>query len=124
MASNHGFLVGQNLGFIGVGTMNTAIIKGILNVYKSEKNLGHFSVPIYISPRGREKAKALKEKYGDDLIKVCKDNQDVLRKADVIFLGVRPEQVITDYLFSIIENILYLLAIFVIVFFKNISSTS
>ena len=105
MASNSGFQVGQKLGFIGVGTMNSAIIKGILKVYKSESNLEHFSVPIYVSPRGKVKSEALKEEYGHDLIKVCNDNQDVLRKADVIFLGVRPEQVITDYHSNIIENI-------------------
>ena len=105
MASDSGFHVGQKLGFIGVGTMNSAIIKGILKAYKSESNLEHFSVPIYISPRGRVKAVALKEEYGDDLIKVCKDNQDVLRKSDVIFLGVRPEQVIIEYHLSIIEDI-------------------
>ena len=97
MASKSNFHVGQNLGFIGVGTMNSAIVEGLLRVYKSESKLKNFSVPIYLSPRGTDRTEALKQKYGDELIKVCSNNQDVLRKADVIFLGVRPEQVIIEH---------------------------
>jgi len=99
MATNSGIAVGQNLGFIGVGTMNSAIIEGILKVYNSESFSNHFAVPIYISLRGKLNVEALKAKHGDDLIKVCENNQDILRKADIIFLGVRPEQVV-----QVLEN--------------------
>ena len=93
MASNSESCVGRTLGFIGVGTMNGAIIEGLLKLHMQENNLQHFSVPFYLSPRGKNKVETLKEKYGEQLINVCKDNQEVLRNADVIFLGVRPEQV-------------------------------
>ena len=93
MASNSEFCVGRTLGFIGVGTMNGAIIEGLLKLHMQENNLQHFSVPFYLSPRGKDKVDTLKEKYDKQLINICKDNQEVLRNADVIFLGVRPEQV-------------------------------
>ena len=97
MASNFDFRIGQTLGFLGVGTMNSAIIEGILKLHLSKNKLQHFSLPIYLSPRSKIKVDALKEKHGDHLIKVCKDNQDVLDNADVIFWGVRPEQVFAYY---------------------------
>ena len=93
MASTSESCVGRTLGFIGVGTMNGAIIEGLLKLHMQENNLQHFSFPFYLSPRGKNKVETLKEKYGEQLINVCKDNQEVLRNADVIFLGVRPEQV-------------------------------
>ena len=88
------FNVGQNLGFLGVGTMNSAIIEGILKLPMNSKNMiGQFTLPIYVSPRGAMKVGALLAKHGKEKIHICQDNQDVLNKANVIFLGVRPEQV-------------------------------
>ena len=42
MASNFDFRIGQTLGFLGVGTMNSAIIEGILKLHLSENKLQHF----------------------------------------------------------------------------------
>ena len=104
MAYNGDFLAGRKLGFIGVGTMNSAIIEGILKLPIKEKSIiNHFSLPIYVSPRGMVKVSELLKKHGAQKINVCLDNQDVLNNADVIFLGVRPEQVIKTFLLIYVE---------------------
>ena len=88
------FKVGSRLGFLGVGTMNSAIIEGILNLPISKDCVSdNFSVPIFVSPRGSLKVASLLKKHGHTKIHVCKDNQDLLDKSDVVFIGVRPEQV-------------------------------
>ena len=95
MAFNADFVFGCKLGFIGVGTMNSAIIEGILKLPINENGIiDQFPLPIYVSPRGTVKVSELLKKHGVQKIHVCQDNQDVLNNADVIFLGVRPEQVI------------------------------
>ena len=88
------FKVGSRIGFLGVGTMNSAIIEGILNLPISKDCVSdNFSVPIFVSPRGSMKVASLLKKHGNTKIHVCKDNQDLLDKSDVVFIGVRPEQV-------------------------------
>ena len=94
MSFDCNFKVGSRLGFLGVGTMNSAIIEGILNLPISKDCVSdNFSVPIFVSPRGSMKVSSLLKKHGNTKIRVCKDNQDLLDKSDVVFIGVRPEQV-------------------------------
>ena len=94
MSFHRNFKVGSRLGFLGVGTMNSAIIEGILNLPISKDCVSdNFSVPIFVSPRGSMKVSSLLKKHGNTKIRVCKDNQDLLDKSDVVFIGVRPEQV-------------------------------
>ena len=94
MSFDSDFKVGSRLGFLGVGTMNSAIIEGILNLPISKNCVSdNFSVPIFVSPRGSMKVASLLETHGNTKIRVCKDNQDLLDKSDVVFIGVRPEQV-------------------------------
>ena len=94
MSSDCNFKVGSRLGFLGVGTMNSAIIEGILNLPISKDCVSDdFSLPIFVSPRGSMKVSSLLKKHGNTKIRVCKDNQDLLDKSDVVFIGVRPEQV-------------------------------
>ena len=94
MSFDCNFKVGSRLGFLGVGTMNSAIIEGILNLPISKDCVSdNFSVPIFVSPRGLTKVASLLKKHGSTMIHVCKDNQDLLDKSDVVFIGVRPEQV-------------------------------
>ena len=101
MADGHNFNVGSRLGFIGVGTINSAIIEGIFKIPTSSNCIRqHFSLPIFVSPRGREKVDGLLSKHGVKRIHVCQSNQDVLYKADVIFIGVRPEQVNISLFYS------------------------
>ena len=90
----HPFTVGHKLGFIGVGIMNGAIISGICKLSSLPNKINdNFSYPIFVSPRGKTKVEKLLAEYGQDKIMVCQNNQDVLNHADVIFIGVRPEQV-------------------------------
>ena len=94
MSFDCNFKVGSRLGFLGVGTMNSAIIEGILNLPISKYCVSdNFSLPIFISPRGSMKVSSLLKRHGNTKIRVCKDNQDLLDKSDVVFIGVRPEQV-------------------------------
>ena len=89
------FKVGSKLGFIGVGVINSAIITGLCKISSSLNKINeHFSLPIFVSPRGHSRVASLLSEHGTQKIYVCKDNQEVLDKAGVIFIGVRPEQVI------------------------------
>ena len=96
MAGNHNINVGSRLGFIGVGTINSAIIEGLLNTTNSSNRIGkHFSLPVFVSPRGKIKVEGLLKKHGPENIRICQNNQEVLDMSDVIFIGVRPQQVYT-----------------------------
>lgn len=69
------------IGFIGLGNMATAIIKGMLdqNMYEKEEIFG-----ADISKMASEKAK-------DNLgIQVKENNQEVVQSVDVLFLAVKP----------------------------------
>lgn len=96
MACAHSFNVGSRLGFIGVGTINSAVIEGIFKIPTSSNSIidHHFSLPIFVSPRGKVKVDGLLKKHGVKKIHICQSNQEVLDNADVIFIGVRPEQVV------------------------------
>ncbi|KAJ9467757.1 hypothetical protein DIPPA_15573 [Diplonema papillatum] len=73
------------LGFVGVGTINSAIVTGICEAESFEG----VRFPLYLSPRGAAKGRALKEKYGDK-VEICRDNEEVVSKSTVVFLGVTP----------------------------------
>ena len=76
-----------SLGFVGVGTINSSIIKGLC---KAGAETGKFKFPIYVSPRGAEKVAELLSTYGD-MIKRCENNAEVAKHSDIIFLGVVPK---------------------------------
>ena len=69
------------LGFIGTGKISSSIIFGI---FKSKLKIKR----IYISSRNRNIAKKLTKKFRS--IKVLKDNQEIIDKSSVIFLGITP----------------------------------
>ncbi len=69
------------LGFIGTGKISSSIILGI---YKSKLKIKK----IYISSRNTNIAKKLAKKFRT--IKVLKDNQEIINKSSVIFLGITP----------------------------------
>jgi pyrroline-5-carboxylate reductase len=60
------------LGFIGVGTMNAAIVRGLCSL-PTEEAEKIFSLPLYLSPRNAENAAKLYEELGlgGKKIKVC-----------------------------------------------------
>ncbi len=72
----------MKLGFIGTGNMAGAIMGGIINkgVFKAEEIIGSD-----IFAPGRERAK---ETYG---INVTADNREVVEKAEVVILSVKPQ---------------------------------
>ena len=69
------------LGFIGTGKISSSIIYGI---FKSKLKVKK----IYISSRNTNIAKKLAKKFRS--IKVLRDNQDIINKSSVIFLGITP----------------------------------
>lgn len=72
----------MNLGFIGTGNIVSDVIFGISKSKIKYKK-------IILSPRNKKKALYLK-KYLKK-ISIAKDNQDVINKADWVFLGILPK---------------------------------
>tara|TARA_B100000886_G_C20418294_1_gene490226 strand:- start:2057 stop:2821 length:765 start_codon:yes stop_codon:yes gene_type:complete len=69
------------LGFIGTGKISSSIIYGI---FKSKLKVNK----IYISSRNANIAKKLAKKFRS--VKVLRDNQEIIDKSSVVFLGVTP----------------------------------
>lgn len=71
----------KKIGFIGCGNMGRAMVGGLIN--------SGFSSPsnIIVSTRTEESAKLIQEKYN---VNVTTNNEDVVKKSDVIFLAVKP----------------------------------
>ena len=69
------------LGFIGTGKISSSIIFGI---FKSKLKVKK----IYISSRNAIISNKLKKKFR--LIQVIKNNQEIIDKSSVIFLGITP----------------------------------
>ena len=69
----------MKIGIIGTGTIASAIVTGFCN-----KKVGH---EFYLSPRNAEKAAALASKFSE--VTVCLSNQEVLDKAEWIFIAVQ-----------------------------------
>jgi len=72
----------MNFGFIGTGNIVSDVISGVSRSKIKYKK-------IIISPRNKKKALYLK-KYFKRVI-VAKDNQEVINKADWVFLGILPK---------------------------------
>ena len=69
----------MKIGIIGTGTIASAIVTGFCT-----KNTGH---QFFLSPRGAKKAAALAAKFPE--AKVCASNQEVLEKAEWIFISIQ-----------------------------------
>ena len=69
------------LGFIGTGKISSSIIYGI---FKSKLKVKR----IYISSRNTNIAKKLANKFR--VVKVLRDNQEIIDKSSIIFLGITP----------------------------------
>lgn len=77
---------GLRLGFIGCGTIASAIINGFL----TQTDL--FISSVTISRRSESKSQALNQKYGNEIIEISDDNQHTVDNSEIIFLCVLPEQ--------------------------------
>lgn len=75
-----------NLGFVGCGTIASAICTGLATQDAVTVN------QISVSKRSESKSSALVTKFGAELVHVFEDNQDVVDAADVIFVTVLPQQ--------------------------------
>ena len=71
-------------GFVGVGTMSSAIVRGLCTLDQPPPS-------IVLSPRGAEKSAALAKEFGS-IVSVAASNQEVVDQCDVIFIGVLPKQ--------------------------------
>jgi pyrroline-5-carboxylate reductase len=84
----------MKIGFIGTGKITAAVITGI---FKSKLA----PINITISPRNKETAKKLKNRFNS--IKIAKNNQEVINASDWIFLSVTPnvgKEIIKDLNFK------------------------
>jgi len=84
---------GLSIGFLGFGTIASAIATG----FSEQKNIGISSIAI--SQRSSEKSSLFQEKY-PKLTTVYDDNQEILDNSDIVFLCVLPKHV-TDVLQSL-----------------------
>ncbi|KQV64387.1 pyrroline-5-carboxylate reductase [Rhizobium sp. Root1220] len=75
-------LGGLTLGFVGTGTITEAVVTGLSRTKFRDNR-------IVVSPRNETVAKKLAAAYEN--VEVATDNQDVLDRADLAFLAVRPQ---------------------------------
>lgn len=94
---------GSRCGFLGVGVINEAIVRGFCrpkgyNVANAEADdgvlgacgmtSGLIQFPILLSPRSASKVSKLLKEFGPDLIKICESNEEVAKDADILFIGL------------------------------------
>ena len=90
----------MNLGFIGTGKITSSVITGICNSKIAYSK-------IIISPRNKDIAKNLKQKFKKVII--SKDNQQLVNDCDWIFLAITPtvgEKIIKDLKFKPSQTII------------------
>ena len=73
----------MRLGFIGTGIITTAVVTGFCES-------GMEDLHIVVSPRNRERAAALHEKY-PQVVSVAADNQEVIDRSDWVFVALLHE---------------------------------
>lgn len=95
-----------SIGFIGCGTIASAVVSGLAKGQQannngnngSNGNNGNTKMPtistISLSKRSEKKSTALKEEF-PDLVTVHSDNQEILDRSDIIFLCVLNDQTAT-----------------------------
>ena len=67
-------------GFVGTGTMSAAMVRGLCTANPPVASVA-------VSPRNAEKAAALAREF-PGRVTVAADNQDVVERSDVVFIGV------------------------------------
>tara|TARA_B100000795_G_scaffold1276_1_gene892 strand:- start:113 stop:880 length:768 start_codon:yes stop_codon:yes gene_type:complete len=71
----------MKLGFIGTGSISSAVITGICNSKIQFKK-------IFISPRNKIKAQKLKKRFKK--VEIAKNNQEIVDKCNWVFLSITP----------------------------------
>lgn len=74
--------MGTRIGFIGTGTIASAIVTG----FCTDEDINH---NIYLSPRNEKKATQLADKFSN--VQVANSNQEVLDKSEWVVLSIVPE---------------------------------
>lgn len=95
----------MRIGFIGTGIIATSVATGFC-----ESGIENLSVTV--SPRNKEKAEALHQKY-PDLVTVASSNQEVVDRSDWVFAALLPEaaeEVISQLTFPEEKNFINLVA--------------
>jgi pyrroline-5-carboxylate reductase len=95
----------MKLGFIGTGIITAAVATGFCES-------GIDGLRIIVSPRNRERAQALRERY-PDIISVAADNQEVVDQSDWVFAALLPavaEEVIAGLTFPPEKHFINLVA--------------
>ena len=77
----------MKLGFIGTGTITTSVIEGLL---KSKAKIGQINIST------RSKKNSLKLRKKSKKIKVYSENQDIIDKSSIIFVGLLPKVAIKE----------------------------
>jgi len=75
------------IGVIGVGKLGSSLVEGFCSHSEFESHNCH----LYLSPRGRSYVQKLEARFPDAL-DVCKSNQEVIDKSDVVMICVLPKQ--------------------------------
>lgn len=86
-------LQASKVGFIGCGTIAAAIATGLATTEGRDGEPPLVS-SMALSRRSKAKSAALAERF-PDLVTVHDDNQEILDKADIIFITVLPDQAST-----------------------------
>mmetsp|Transcript_18451 Transcript_18451/g.47312 ORF Transcript_18451/g.47312 Transcript_18451/m.47312 type:complete len:299 (+) Transcript_18451:3-899(+) len=73
-------------GFVGVGTMSSAIVRGMCTLPTPP-----MQGEVVLSPRGAAKAAALAAEF-PGAVKIASSNQEVIDSCDIILVGVLPKQ--------------------------------
>jgi len=77
---------GQTIGFIGCGTIASAIATGLL----TQQNPDHLIHKVYVTKRSEAKSAALSNRFGQKIV-VTEDNQNIVDHSDILFLCVLPQ---------------------------------
>lgn len=72
--------------FLGCGKISSALCRGLASIDSNNINRPK---KIIVSLRSREKSQILSTQF-PELVEVCEDNSDLVRKADVVFIGLLP----------------------------------
>ena len=73
----------MKLGFIGTGIITTSVVTGFCES-------GMENLQIVVSPRNKERAQMLHEKY-PEIVSVAADNQEVVDRSDWVFAALLPK---------------------------------
>ena len=74
----------HTVGFVGVGKITSCVVRGLCST------TGTIPKRIYISPRNKEKATALRSEF-PDVVEIASSNEEVVSKSDIVFIGLLPQ---------------------------------